>query len=198
MSGSKITSAEPAPDGDTELVLRSKDTPTTLRVSSAVLSCASLVFTALLSPNFAEGSATPSDGVKTVSLPDDDPEAMAWICRALHSHTISYDVSHELLEQISVLCDKYDLAGALRGKSELCLQFAYPCATPVTDPSDAARFIFIVFAFGAHASFYRATLGFLANMLPLDKGLEILETFSKKLPQRLFGKEMYLNGARGR
>ena len=45
------------------------------------------VFTRLLGPDFAEGSAPIQDGsTRWVSLQDEDPDAIIWVCQALHRH----------------------------------------------------------------------------------------------------------------
>lgn len=51
-------------------------------------------------------------------MPGDDPEAMAYICHVLHYRSdVSADVPFSLLQRIAVVCNKYDLAKALKGWS---------------------------------------------------------------------------------
>jgi len=53
-----------------------------------------------------------------ISLPEDDPEAMAYVCHVLHYRSdVSVDISFSLLKRIAVTCNKYDLARALKGWS---------------------------------------------------------------------------------
>lgn len=61
-------------------------TQSSVRVSSKVLSLASPVFAAMLNPKFAEGQAllnATSPDTPSISLPDDDSEAVVWLCKAL-------------------------------------------------------------------------------------------------------------------
>ena len=110
------------PAGDLVLLVGSKEEQTSIRVSSKVLSLASPVFAAMLSPRFAEGQK-PSEKDWTVSLPYDDPEALSVVCRVIHFVKITSDeVSLSLLEEVASVCDKYDLAWATRSWSETALQ----------------------------------------------------------------------------
>lgn len=77
------------------------------------------MFAALFSPNFAEANtASTSAGPCRISLPGDDPEAMAYVCYVLHYRSVvSADIPFSLLRRIAVVCNKYDLATALKGWS---------------------------------------------------------------------------------
>lgn len=89
-----------------------------LKVSSKALSLASPVFKALLSPKYKEGSGSiASDGLRHVSLPEDDPCAMELFCNIVHlrNNQISMtSMSMSSMGSIAVLCDKYDGSDALR------------------------------------------------------------------------------------
>ena len=107
------------------LVVGSEEKAIRIKVSSKVLSLSSHVFLALLGPSFAEGTNLANTGQVEVSLPDEDIEAMIWICKILH-HQLDVDVNPEqttlaFLQKVATLCDKYDLATALKGWSAYCL-----------------------------------------------------------------------------
>ena len=121
------------PAGDLLLVLENDEdgwtqTQLSIRVSSKVLSLASPVFAAILSPKFAEGQAllkATSPETPSISLPDDNSEAVIWLCKALHFKqdlTVTADISALLLGQLAILCDKYDLVAALNSWSHVWLQ----------------------------------------------------------------------------
>jgi hypothetical protein len=82
-----VHSPDADPVGDLNLKLGSGEGTEYIRVSSKVLTLSSSVFAAMLSPRFSEGRAlaTLSTGsTTTISLPDDDVEAILWLCEALH------------------------------------------------------------------------------------------------------------------
>ena len=118
------------PAGDIVLKLGSGDEATLIRVHSKVLSLASPVFAAMLSPRFAEGKALEdnkgmADSTTTIDLPDDDPEAMSLICRVLHfkddaAQRTTYP--SVLLMALAVLCDKYNMSRGLSSWSRICME----------------------------------------------------------------------------
>ncbi|KAI9879373.1 MAG: hypothetical protein M1830_008671 [Pleopsidium flavum] len=99
------------PDGDIIFVLEE----TELRVSSKVLSVASAVFKAMFSPHFLEGNNLSSTSPRRISLPDDNAKAMTTLCNILHhrNNKIEQQPAPSALEQLGVLCDKYDCSKAL-------------------------------------------------------------------------------------
>ena len=113
------------PAGDLILLVGLGDKQVSVRASSKVLMLASPVLNAMLNSSFVEGQAlSHKDGtsIPTISLPDDDPEAFTWICDALHFKKLredSYDF--KFLENVAVLCDKYDSRQALAPWIELWL-----------------------------------------------------------------------------
>lgn len=111
------------PAGDLSLSVGTDEKQMSILVSSKVLSLASPVLAAMFGPNFAEGKAILNEGRPVnIGLPDDDPEAMLWICEALHfrQHTTP-EISFPLLEKLAGLCDKYDLSLALSPWSDVWL-----------------------------------------------------------------------------
>lgn len=133
-----------------------------LRVSSKVLSIASSVFAAMLRPNFLEGGERSETNPKSIALPEDDPEAVTWVCHAIHfQDDIEEEISLELIEKIAVFCDKYNCSRALASWStvwlkrfqleaivpEYCLKFAYE------------RLVFVSYAFNNQYAFWLSTKG---------------------------------------
>lgn len=91
----------------------------TFRVCSKRLRRASPVFKRMLYGGFAEAQPPEDDKQWLVELPDDDPDALAVFCHVMHgsfekvpSSTEVIDL--ELLYQITILSDKYDLLHLLR------------------------------------------------------------------------------------
>ncbi|KAL8703182.1 MAG: hypothetical protein Q9201_003631 [Fulgogasparrea decipioides] len=103
------------PEGDVLLKLYSPEGHSTLRVSAKVLSISSPVFKALFNPeHFKEGQALSSSKPLEVSLPEDDADAMTWLCHALHLRpTLDQEPDFAMCEQVAFLCDKYQCAQAL-------------------------------------------------------------------------------------
>ena len=109
------------PAGDLVLKVGSGDEATLIRVHSKVLSLASPVFAAMLSPRFAEGKTLEDnkgtvDSPTAINLPDDDPEAMSLICRILH---FKEDAAQQpcyqrfTMMRLAQVCEKYDMSRTL-------------------------------------------------------------------------------------
>lgn len=86
-----------------------------LLVSSSVLKTSSEVFAALLGPNFREGqmkydTASPA----TIMLPDDEPAAMALMCKMLHAKATERYFRPDHLLAFAVVVDKYGCRDAVR------------------------------------------------------------------------------------
>ncbi|KAL8709611.1 MAG: hypothetical protein Q9220_005703 [cf. Caloplaca sp. 1 TL-2023] len=110
-------------DGDVDFLLvpaKGSRNPSTIQVSSKVLSLASPVFKALFQPRFKEGLALSSSKATQIALLDDDADAVTWLCHALHHHP---DLDHEpeltICEQVAYLCDKYQCARAFLSWSRI-------------------------------------------------------------------------------
>ena len=94
-------------DSDGDIILVCGETE--FQVSSKVLMLASPVFTALFSPNFAEGQAISSKASR-IQVHDDDAESMHFMCTVLHHKcTSANSISLEKLEKLAVVTDKYDV-----------------------------------------------------------------------------------------
>lgn len=86
---------------------------------SVILSRASPVFKALLSPRFSEGAELSSRGKAEVALPEDDSGALEIVCLVLHHRNEEkvFGISLDVLGTIAWLADKYDLFDALHPAS---------------------------------------------------------------------------------
>ncbi len=80
-------------------------------VSSRHMMLASPVFRAMLDGNFKEGCDLTSNGKVQVPLTDDDPAAFAIVLNIIHGHNrrVPREVDLELLTEISILVDKYQM-----------------------------------------------------------------------------------------
>ena len=174
--------------GDLVLLVGSGDDHLRIRASSKVLSLASPVFAALLSPRFAEGhSLTAEKGLapQEISLPEDNPKAMAWICQVLHFRKrVTEDVSFLLIREIALLCDKYDISQALGPWSELWMQ-QLDSSVHVVNPYP--HILWISYALNNHNAFWRdsrelmrlyTSEGLISAKVELANGL---------LPERILG-----------
>ena len=64
----------------------------------------------MLSPHFKEGSTLFAQSKVSISLPEDDPDAMVILCKALHMRfdMRAEEISAATLLKIGVVADKYD------------------------------------------------------------------------------------------
>ncbi|KAK3668514.1 hypothetical protein LTR22_000808 [Elasticomyces elasticus] len=105
-----------------------------LRVSAGSLSTGSSVFKAMLGPRFKEGRQLASSVTAIeIPLPDDDPEAMIMLCRALHLQFVAMPdvLTPAALLALSVVADKYDCTGTLRFASEIWIKNAMHTTVPL-------------------------------------------------------------------
>ena len=143
MSLNKSDSATPQaidvdPAGDVVLMVGYKmtgdeDDETWLRVSSKVLSLASPVFAAMVSPKWSDSANKASSSEpQYIALPEDDPSPMEWICQILHFRKdVSTNKNIQFFVNVAQLCDKYDLVSPIKLWVDFCLQ------SPKTTTPDA-------------------------------------------------------------
>ena len=119
----KSNDTDPDPTGDLILLLGSAegDEVTRVRVSSKVMSLASPVMAAMLSPRYSEGNTLSEKGFLELALPEDDTEAMIWLCKAFHHKQVLSQLSTDLIEKLAVVCDKYQMSLTLSPWSEAWL-----------------------------------------------------------------------------
>ena len=135
-----------------------RQTQSSIRVSSKVLSLASPVFAAMLRPNFAEGQGlvnTTSQEIPAINLHDDDTEAMLWLCKALHfKQDLNIAIDFALLKELAILCDKYELASVLYSWSHGWLQHL---PGPLHGNDKQAEALWISYALGNETCFWRTS-----------------------------------------
>ncbi|KAF2811823.1 uncharacterized protein BDZ99DRAFT_414378, partial [Mytilinidion resinicola] len=87
-----------------------------LLVSSNALTLASPVFRAMFTGGFAESQDLSSASPREVPLPDDNEATTILFCRIIHHNhaKVPAVVDLELFAQLTVLCDKYQCAAAVR------------------------------------------------------------------------------------
>lgn len=184
------------PTGDIVLKLGSKDEATLIRVHSKVLSLASPVFAAMLSPRFAEGKALEKnkrtvDSPTTIDLPDDDPEAMSLICRILHfkeeaARRICYPVL--IIRNLADICEKYDMSRALGPWSNIWMNDGRT-NSPQPEGLDA-QFdrAWVSYALRYHESFWKCTQHIIRHTT-----LAELNTEHNFLPDNVLSKSLVSN-----
>ena len=115
------------PAGDLTLLVGQERNQRPIRVSSKVLSLASPVFATMFGPRYLEGhilSKHAKFSIPSFPLPEEDPEAMTWFCRAVHLQLNANEkaMTVGLIRKIAALCDKYDASTALSGWSRLWME----------------------------------------------------------------------------
>ncbi|KAL6715638.1 hypothetical protein ACLMJK_006599 [Lecanora helva] len=148
---SNVRNIEPDPSGDLVLILGDPSEQTYIRVSSKILSIASPVLAAMLGPKYAEGNTLSTTGSLELTLPEDDPEAMVWVCNIVHLKQSFTHISVALMEKIAVTCDKYDMSGALSVWGEAWLSHI-----DLSTDGEAryGRLLWIAYALGCQTVFY--------------------------------------------
>ena len=163
-----------------------------IRVSSKVLSLASPVFAAMIGPKFAEGQAflgnqLSSSSPISMSLPEDDVEAMVLFCTTIHfKEYATPNVSFPVLGKLAFLCDKYDAARAVSSASEVWMS---PFPGSKDGESSFPKVLWISYALGNHRNFWKTSRAMVRNYT----GTELLEQCHSiedtALPPRIIGEE---------
>ncbi len=96
----QVHDCEPDPSGDLILKVGTPQQETRIRVSSKVMTLASPVLAAMLSPKYREGRTLSDHGFLELALPEDDPEAMVWVCKAFHMKQSLSSISLQLMEKL--------------------------------------------------------------------------------------------------
>lgn len=127
------------------------------RVSSSVLSLGSPVFAAMLSSAFIEGNVPTDGSERTISLQEDNPGAVDTLLNILHLQSQNVTIwKFSSLEQLALLCDKYDCARALKPWTTLWLQQWRGSAN---GDDNFWKMLYISYAFDDPAAFNRASQG---------------------------------------
>lgn len=147
------------PRGDVILDVGPLGAKQSFQVSSSVLSLGSPVFAAMLNSTFLEG-AVPTDGtIRTISLQEDNPQAVTTLLNILHlqsQHVLVWSFTQ--LDQLAILCDKYDCARALKPWTTLWLQ---SWSGSVSGEDSFWKTLYISYALDDSVAFYSASLGIL-------------------------------------
>ncbi|EPE26244.1 hypothetical protein GLAREA_02156 [Glarea lozoyensis ATCC 20868] len=87
-----------------------------LQVVSIFVRTHSKVFEAMLGTNFAEGQKSISNKTKTISLPEDDADALWIIFSAMHGRTsdIPDPLEPDMVLRVAYMADKYDCSQCLK------------------------------------------------------------------------------------
>src|SRR6266536_2390069 len=102
-----------SPDGDVTFEVGPDGNIVFVRVSSEVMRSASVVFSGMLGPNFAEGQGLGlMRNPKPIRLPDDDGNAFVLLCSVIYGRHIQPTV--EQLKAVAGLNDKYMTAEAIK------------------------------------------------------------------------------------
>lgn len=152
-----------------------------LLVSSKILSVASPVFAAMLSPHFREGSSLSSTCPTEITL-FDDPIAVSTIANILHfrNNLVLVDTFEELFN-IAIVADKYDLALALGPWRHVWLGRIPGCIV------DKSREIFIRYVFNDPDGFEKVT----KQVIIWGKGEDVCEVLPGWV-MGMFGSSYYV------
>lgn len=114
-----------AKNGDLMLEVGGSDDKVQLLVNSQILTLSSKPFNALLGPDFVEAQSTKSPREpQTICLPEDNPQAMQFICRLLHGVASPEELRHVASNDVlTIAChiSRYDLSQALQFHSQALL-----------------------------------------------------------------------------
>lgn len=145
------------PRGDVTLEVGPPGAKRSLRVSSSVLSLGSPVFTAMLNSTFIEGTVPTDGSTRTISLQEDNPRAVTTLCNVLHHQTHCGRVEKfNDLDQLAILCDKYDCARALKPWTRLWL---LRWRGSVSREDNFWKMLYISYALDDRTAFYAASQG---------------------------------------
>ncbi|ETS86243.1 hypothetical protein PFICI_00071 [Pestalotiopsis fici W106-1] len=116
MAATDIVSVDPKGDVILQVNASPQSTARSFLVSSKVLCLASDYFVAMFNSRFAEGRRLQEEACPTITLEEDDPNAMHIILRLLHHqhHNIELQMDPELLASVAIHCDKYQCHQTLR------------------------------------------------------------------------------------
>ena len=181
------------PTGGITLLLHNsqdgRQTQSSIRVSSKVLSLASPVFAAMLRPNFAEGQGLRNAALQeipAISLHDDNTEAMFWLCKALHfKQDLNVAIDFSLLKELAILCDKYELVSVLYPWSHGWLQHL-PGSLHGNDKQ--AEMLWISYALGNEKSFWRTSRDLMQSFTTEELAALKRNPLSLMLPDGVLGR----------
>lgn len=186
------------PEGDVQLQLSSGEDENretlVLIVTSKTLTLASPVFNKMLNSSFKEGIAKTTEGKVAIPLPEDDSEAMTIICRALHNmnHLVPEQLSSTLLEEIAVLCNKYDCARALMAHGNVWIRNGLDSSP---NSNDLDRLLFAACVLDIPAAFARVAWEFV--LARVERIVDIQVGLPALFPNQILSKYRKLIVSRG-
>ena len=164
-------------EGDLLLMVGSGAVQRHLRVSSHALCRVSPVFKRMLNSRFLEGTSRASNGLRSISLPDDNVAAVTVLCDIAHLRCGSVKVtSFSLLNDLAILCDKYDTSEALQPWVEVWFstrfhfRFRYPPGIDLREqlPQKYGQCIYIAYCYNHENGFAVASRNFLWRATAAD------------------------------
>ena len=183
MSSNKASSGDP--DGDLTLVIGVDKTH--FRISSSSLCLASPVFAVMLRPGFMEGQTLLSNGALTLTLAEDDPEALLYACHLLQNpHIERKPIRYTLLMKLAVLCDKYDLAYGLKSWIDVWINNSVMEAK-CDENRIYPEMLWMTYVFDHHEAFYQFSRALLMSATSFIQAQEEAWT-GGFLPERLLRK----------
>lgn len=189
---SSVTATDP--NGDLQIDFKKDGAPNkplvSLLVNKHTLSLASPVFRTMLADNspFRRSTQKNKAGNEVICWKDDDPTCMQIILNAIHlqGHRVPQHVSFEQLDQIAVLCDKYDLGRSLGSWGHL---WARPYLGEIED-GGYARLLFIATVFKLADIFTEASKHVIMNAT-MEEGELVIEDdpkdFKEGVPDYILG-----------
>lgn len=158
------------PDGDITLELSSSGAKIHLQVSSKVLSLASPVFARMFKSQFVEGLNNQSTSASPVviPLPDEDEKAFTVLCNALHYRLGPAwpSLSAACLENIAVICNKWDFVNAISPSAEVWL-----FNIDYSELQDLPRYLIVAYLLDAPCAFGMISWEILVHHVGFSVGL---------------------------
>ncbi|KAF2424914.1 hypothetical protein EJ08DRAFT_408083 [Tothia fuscella] len=116
-------------DRNGDLILLAGLDKVQLLVSSKIMTLVLKVFTAMLKPNFMEGTAFTehrnNSEIYQLPLPNDNSETLELLCNIIHHQTrhIPNDPNLVTISNLAMMADKYDCVDAIRWYAEHALKY---------------------------------------------------------------------------
>lgn len=170
-------------DGDLRLEVGKGQAKQTFVVCSRALARASKPFKTMLYGGFAESKHRKLDPDWTITLPEDNPRALATLLNIHHGRfsKIPAVVTRDELFQITILTDKYDMTEILQPWARAWIRPFTPKDYPFSKQGDEVL-LWIAWELGHSELFFRAQNHFL-NKCSLAKDGALLCPFGTRLKQ---------------
>ena len=157
---------EIAPTGDIILVVGAVEDR--LRVHSLCMRTASTVFDAMFGPHFLEGQPSTDSAPKEILMPDDNTNAMVFICNVIHHRN---DMLPDVLQpadlaDIASAADKYDCLLTLKYTISQWLDWEEPVAS-----SSLGSILMAAYLFDNSNAFQRVTRRLVTGLSEPNHGL---------------------------